>query len=147
MNNSWFGASLYVSNTTDLVDAVQCGMDLDFHKYYDPKNEGAYSKFQVLDMMRSGGTARCRESSGPIKTVMLVLKTSEATLCNVGIFTCYCNNITASRVEPFEPSNIILYDDAYEETFLWDVPLLIGKCSLCDYELEIRLVPTMDNYF
>ena len=29
-NNNWYGARLFVSNSTDIADAVQCGTDLDF---------------------------------------------------------------------------------------------------------------------
>lgn len=92
-------------------------------------------------MLRAGGTRRCPPELGPSQNVMLSLPYgTKPTPCNVGIFTCTCENIKATRTEgSFQPTELIFYlseGNIKEETIIWELPKLHGTCDFCKLLLE-----------
>ena len=109
-------------------------------------NWDSFSYDRVLDMMRTGGTRQCPPDLGPSQNVMLSFPPgSQPTLCNVGIFTCTCENIKATREEgKFQPTELIFYeseDNIKQETIIWEPPQLYGRCDFCELWLETKVEP------
>ena len=57
-----------------------------------------YTREEIINIMRMGASVKCPDDIGPSQYAILKADPNcEVKLCHVGIFTCYCSSLVATR--------------------------------------------------
>ena len=105
----WFAVKVYVGNSTEIDDATFCGY-VSAETFIDQSSLTMFDTDTIMDFLKAGGSVKCPENVGSSQYVIFHFSDfskTNASPCNIGIFSCECSNYEAvSRSEAIDGTSL-----------------------------------------